>query len=76
MSIIYDIADEYLPDKNVYGIDSPDVLLAEEIVCKVLDAAVEAVDSCKSTVYIDGKLKYVVIPLSQAKARLNKLRDR
>lgn len=45
------------------------------IINKILDTAVEAVDSCKSTVYIDGKLEYVVIPLSQAKARLNKLRD-
>jgi len=56
---------EYLP---------ADVEIAEELVNKILDAAVEAIDSCKSTVYIDGKLEYVVIPLAQAKARINKLR--
>ena len=43
--LIYDIADEYLPDHTVSGMDCPNVGLAEEIVNKVLDAVLEKADS-------------------------------
>ena len=42
--LIYDIADEYLPDVTVLGVDGPNTGLAREIVNKVLDAAASAVE--------------------------------
>ena len=42
MSLIYDIADEYLPDVTILGVDGPNTGLAGDIVDKVLDAAVHA----------------------------------
>lgn len=42
MSLQDEIADEYLPDINVNGMDCPDTESAKEIISKVLDAAVQA----------------------------------
>ena len=66
MSLIYEIADEYLPDKNVYGIDSPDVLLAEEIVCKVLDVVYEEIAPIQAMTKEGMEIKDKVIDILQA----------
>jgi len=42
MSLQDEIADEYLPDVHVNGMDCPDTESAKDIINKVLDAVVEA----------------------------------
>jgi len=47
MSLQDEIADEYLPDVHVNGMDCPDTESAKEIINKVLDAAMQAIIDCE-----------------------------
>lgn len=54
MSLQDEIADEYLPDIHVNGMDCPDTESAKEIINKVLDAVVEEFNEEADQVVMKG----------------------
>ena len=70
----YEIADEYLPDTHVNGMDCPDTQLADEIINKILDAIVNAGDFLPYSDPMEGQQTAYNHAIEDYQEAINKLR--